>query len=62
MSVKKYALRFHQLSQYAPEMVSSMRCRIRKSTFGLSKDLILESKDALLIKDMDISRLVVYIQ
>ncbi|XP_047258376.1 uncharacterized protein LOC124890624 [Capsicum annuum] len=38
-----------------------MRNRIRKFTFGLSHKLILESKDDLFNKDMDISRLVVYI-
>jgi len=35
---------------------------MRKFASGLSHDLILESKVALLIKDTDISRLVVYMQ
>lgn len=39
-----------------------MRAKISKFVFGLSHDLILESKTALLNKDMDISRLVVYVQ
>lgn len=62
MSIKEYSLKFHQLSRYAPELVTSMRARMRKFAFGLSRDLILESKAALLNKDMDISRLVVYMQ
>lgn len=43
-------------------MVSNMRARIKKFTPGLSQDLILESKIALLIKDMDILRLMVHMQ
>lgn len=62
MSVQKYALKFHQLSRYDSEMVSSMRARMRKFTSGLSQDLILESKDVLLIEGIDILRLVMYIQ
>ncbi|KAF3623728.1 hypothetical protein FXO38_30603 [Capsicum annuum] len=46
----------------ALELVSDMRARIRKFTSRISKDLILESKTVFLIKDIDISRLVVYIQ
>lgn len=60
--MSKYALKFHQLSRYAPELVSSMRARMRKFAFGLSRDFIVECKTALLNKDMDISRLVVYMQ
>ncbi|PHU17833.1 hypothetical protein BC332_13528 [Capsicum chinense] len=62
ISVKEYALKFHQLSWYALGMVSSMRDRMRKFAFGLSTDLILEIKAALSIKDMDISSLVMYLQ
>lgn len=42
--------------------MSIMRDRIRKFAFDLSYELILESKVALLNKDMDISRLMVYVQ
>lgn len=42
--------------------MSSIRARIRKFTFGLSHELILESKTSLLNKDMDISRLMAYMQ
>lgn len=36
MPVKEYVLKFHQLSRYVLELVSSMRARIRKFAFGLS--------------------------
>ena len=55
MLVKEYALKFHQSSQYAPKSVSSIRATMRKFTSGLSRDLILDSKAALLNKDIDIS-------
>ncbi|KAF3622283.1 hypothetical protein FXO38_31372 [Capsicum annuum] len=55
--VKEYALKFHQLSRYAPKLVFDMRATMRKFTSGLSQNLILKTKTALLIKDMDISRL-----
>lgn len=41
ISVKEYALKFHQLSRYAPGLVSDMWARMRKFGFGLSRDLIL---------------------
>lgn len=59
VSVKESTLKFHQLSRYAPDIVSSMRAKMRKFTSRLSIELILENKATLLIKDMDISRLVV---
>lgn len=62
ISVKEYALEFHQLSRYALELVSNIRERMRKLTFGLSHNLIFEIKTAFLFKDMDISRLVVHTQ
>lgn len=60
--VNEYALKFHQMLKYAPDLVSDMRARMRRVTSRLSQDLILESKTALLIKDMDILRLVVHMQ
>lgn len=62
MPVMEYFLKFHQLSRYAPELVSDTRARMRNFTSRLSRDLILERKTTLLIKDMDISRLVVHMQ
>lgn len=60
--MKEYALKFYQLSHYASELVSSMMARMRKFSFRLSRDLVFEYKVALLNKDMNNSRLVVYIK
>lgn len=62
MTVKKYALKFHKLSRFAPELVSDIRAKMCNLTLGLSHELMLEYKDALLIKGMDISRLVLYMK
>ncbi|KAF3645208.1 hypothetical protein FXO38_19763 [Capsicum annuum] len=56
MPVKKYALKFHQLSRYGLNLVYDMKAGMRKFNSRISQDLILLSKTALLIKDMDISR------
>lgn len=37
MSVKEYVLKFHKLSRYTPELVSSMRDIIRNLVFGFSR-------------------------
>lgn len=62
MNVKKYAMKFTQLSLYAPELVSNMRSRRRKFASGLSIDLVPESKCVILNNDINLSKLVVYIQ
>lgn len=61
MSSNEYALKFYQFSRYAQKLVFNMRDRIRKLPLGLSQDLILKSKTALLIKDIDILRLDIHI-
>lgn len=40
MSIKEYALKFQQLSRYAPELVSNIRVGMRKFSLGLSCELI----------------------
>lgn len=62
MSIQEYALKFHQLSRYSLEMVASMRVRMRKFVSRLSRELVLQSKAALLIENIDISRLIVCMQ
>ncbi|KAF3639755.1 hypothetical protein FXO38_22480 [Capsicum annuum] len=46
MSVKKYALKFQQLSRYALELVFTMRSKMRKFAYGLSYDLASSSPKA----------------
>ena len=62
MNVKDYALKFQQLSRYSPELVFNMRSKMRKFASGLSRDLVLECMATRLNNDMDISKLVVYMQ
>ena len=62
MTVKEYTLKYHQLSRYSTELVSSMRARIRKFASGLSYDSVLECKTTMLNNDIDIYRMVVYMQ
>ncbi|PHT85571.1 hypothetical protein T459_07677 [Capsicum annuum] len=62
MSVQEYTLKFNHLAHYAPEMISSMRARMRKFASGLSDDLVLECQEAMLNKDLDFARLTVHMQ
>lgn len=62
MSVKEYTLKFNQLYRYAPELAGNISTRMRKFASGLSDDLVLECKGAMLNRDMDFSRLSVHMQ
>ncbi|XP_049389890.1 uncharacterized protein LOC125854396 [Solanum stenotomum] len=62
LSVHKYGLKFTQLSRYAPEMVADMRSRMSLVVAGLGRLSIKEGRAAMLIGDLDISRLMVYVQ
>ena len=60
MSVQEYTLKFNQLARYAPETTSSKKAQMRKFTFGLSDNLVLECQGAMLNRDMDFARLSVH--
>ncbi|KAH0711565.1 hypothetical protein KY289_007524 [Solanum tuberosum] len=57
LSVHEYSLKFTQLSRYAPLMVADMRNRMSLFVAGLSRLSSKEGRAAMLIGDMDISRL-----
>uniref|UniRef100_M1A329 Gag-pol protein n=1 Tax=Solanum tuberosum TaxID=4113 RepID=M1A329_SOLTU len=62
MSMHEYSLKFTQLSGYALEMVTDMRSRMSLFMSRLSLLSSKEGKTAMLIGDMDISRLMINVQ
>lgn len=60
MSMREYAFKFSKLSKCAPFMVVDPRARISKFTFGASELVSRECKMAVLVKDIDISCLMMY--
>ena len=62
MSAHEYRLKFTQLSRYALEMVKDMRSRMGMFVAGLGRASSKEGRVAILIGEMDISRMMVYVQ
>ena len=62
MSVKEYALRFTQLSKYAPSRVADSMSRMSKFLWGVSDLEVKKFSTAMLIGDMDIARLMTQAQ
>lgn len=62
MSVCEYSLMFALLSRYAPDMVVEMRRKISLFVYGLSHNPINVGKKAMLIRDIDIARIMNHVQ
>lgn len=57
MSVNEYALKFTQLSMYAPTIFVESWARMSKFVLGVSEMVVKECRTTLFIKEMDISHL-----
>ena len=62
MSVYEYGMKFTQLSRYATEMVKDIRSSINLFVVDLGRDSSKKGRAAMLICDMNISRLMVYVK
>ena len=62
MSVEEYGLKFTQLSHYALDMLKDMSRRISLFVAGLGRASSKEGRIGMFIRDMDIYRLMVYVQ
>lgn len=59
-SIREYALKFTKLSKYALSLVADSRAHMNTFTLGVSDLVKIECKAAMLIKEIDISRLMTY--
>ncbi|PHU22077.1 hypothetical protein BC332_07184 [Capsicum chinense] len=62
ISVNEYSLKFTQLEKYASAMVTDYRAQMRKFMSGAYEDVVKDFRTSILVKEMDISRLMVHAQ
>jgi len=62
MLVQEYDLKFTQLSRYVAHMVANPRAQMSKFLFGVSNLVKTECRNAMLLGNMDISRLITHAQ
>ncbi|KAH0633127.1 hypothetical protein KY284_035913 [Solanum tuberosum] len=62
MTVQEYGLKFNQLSRYATHMVADSRAQMNKFLYGVSDLVKTECRNAMLLGDKNISRLMTHAQ
>ncbi|KAF3662284.1 Zinc ion binding, putative isoform 1 [Capsicum annuum] len=62
MTVNEYCLKFNQLSMYAPDMMADLRASMSKFVTRVSGLVVKECRTAILIGDMDLTRLMMHAQ
>ncbi len=62
MTVQEYGLKFTQLSRYAPHMVADSWAQMNKFLYGVSDLVKTECRNAMLLENMKISRLMTHAQ
>ena len=60
MTVQEYGLKFNQLSGYGPHMIADSRAQMNKFLYGVSDLVKTEFRNAMLLGDMNISRLMTH--
>ena len=62
MTIQEYELKFNHLSRYAPHMVVYSRDQMNKFLYGVSDFVKTECRNAILLGDMNISRIMTHAQ
>ncbi|WMV59601.1 hypothetical protein MTR67_052986 [Solanum verrucosum] len=62
MTVQEYGLKFTQLSRYSPHMVADSRTQMNKFLYGVSDLVKTKCRNAMLLENMNISRLMTHAQ